>query len=61
TLQEDDDQRVAEEYFLDRLRPEFADLAEKELDVAISWGRYAELFSFDDDTDELYLEKQTEP
>lgn len=57
TLQEDDDQRVAEEYFLDTLRPEFADHAERELDVAISWGRYAELFSFDDDTDELYLEK----
>ncbi|HEU4400913.1 MAG TPA: nitrate/sulfonate/bicarbonate ABC transporter ATP-binding protein [Candidatus Polarisedimenticolia bacterium] len=57
TLQQDDDQRVAEEYFLDKLRPELAHLAEKELDIAISWGRHAELFAFDDDTDELYLEK----
>jgi NitT/TauT family transport system ATP-binding protein len=58
TLQQDDDLRVAKEYFLDRLRPEFAELSEKELEVAINWGRYAELFSFDDDTDELYLEHE---
>ena len=56
TLQQDDDRRVAEEYFLDRLRQEFGDHAEKELDIAINWGRLAELFAFDDDTDELYLE-----
>ncbi len=56
TLQQDDDRRVAEEYFLDRLRQEFGDHAEKELDIAINWGRFAELFAFDDDTDELYLE-----
>jgi len=57
TLQLDDDQRVAEEYFLERLSTDFGDEAEEQLDVAIHWGRYAELFSFDDDTDELYLEK----
>ena len=56
TLQQDDNQRVAKEYFLDKLRPEFHDHAEKQLDRAINWGRFAELFAFDDDTDELYLE-----
>jgi NitT/TauT family transport system ATP-binding protein len=56
TLRQDDNRRVAEEYFLDKLQPEFNDLAEKQLDIAINWGRYAELFAFDDDTDELYLE-----
>ncbi|NWG75475.1 MAG: AAA-associated domain-containing protein [Rubrivivax sp.] len=56
TLQRDDDQRVAKDYFLDRLRPEFHDRREKQLDRAIQWGRFAELFAFDDDTDDLYLE-----
>lgn len=58
TLQADSDQRVAEEYFVERLRLEFGDLAERQLDTAINWGRYAEIFAFDDDTDELYLEPQ---
>jgi len=57
TLQQDDNQRVAKEYFLDKLRPDFHDRTEKQLDRAINWGRFAELFAFDDDTDELYLEK----
>lgn len=56
TLQQDDNQRVAKEYFLDKLRPDFHDRTEKQLDRAINWGRFAELFAFDDDTDELYLE-----
>ena len=56
TLQRDDNQRVAKEYFLDQLRPDFHDRTEKQLDRAINWGRFAELFGFDDDTDELYLE-----
>src|SRR5512136_2223982 len=56
TLQQDDDQRVAKEYFLDKLRPDFHDRTEKQLERAINWGRFAELFAFDDNTDELYLE-----
>ena len=56
TLQQDDDQRVAESFFLERLRQEFGENAEVQLETAINWGRYAELFAFDDDTDELYLE-----
>jgi hypothetical protein len=32
-------------------------LAEEQLDTAISWGRHAELFAYNDDTGELYLEQ----
>ena len=60
TLQQDDNQRVSKEYFLDKLRPDFHDRTEKELDRAINWGRFAELFGFDDDTDELYLKQRPE-
>lgn len=56
TLQQDEDHRVAEEFFVDKLRLELDNFAESELDRAISWGRFAELFAFDDDRDELYLE-----
>lgn len=56
TLQQDDNQRVSKDYFLDKLQPEFHDRAETQLERAINWGRYAEVFAFDDDTDELYLE-----
>ena len=37
-------------------RSDFADQAEAQLDTAINWGRYAELFAYADDTAELYLE-----
>jgi NitT/TauT family transport system ATP-binding protein len=56
TLQQDDNQRVAKQYFVDKLEPDFHDRTKKQLDRAINWGRFAELFAFDDDTDELYLE-----
>jgi NitT/TauT family transport system ATP-binding protein len=56
TLQQDDNQRVAKEYFVDKLQVDFSDLAEKQLMVVIQWGRFAELFGYDDDTDELFLE-----
>lgn len=56
TLQQDDDHRIAKEYFLDKLGPDFHDRTESQLERAINWGRFAELFAFDDDTDELYLE-----
>jgi NitT/TauT family transport system ATP-binding protein len=48
---------VNKDYFLDILRGSFGDRAEGQLDTAVNWGRYAELYAFDDDTDELYLEK----
>jgi NitT/TauT family transport system ATP-binding protein len=55
-LQRDDDHRVDRDFFLDRLAEEVGDNAEEQLDLAISWGRFAELFSYDKDTDELFLE-----
>jgi NitT/TauT family transport system ATP-binding protein len=56
TLQQDDDRRVAESYFLEHLQSEFGEHAPAQLETAINWARYAELFTFDDDTDELFLE-----
>jgi NitT/TauT family transport system ATP-binding protein len=57
TLQADDDGRVSEEYLADKLRSDFGEYAGEQLDTAINWGRYAELFEFDDNTDELYLQR----
>jgi NitT/TauT family transport system ATP-binding protein len=56
TLLQDDNRRVAKEYFLEKLEPDFHDRTEVQLERAINWGRFAELFAFDDDTDELFLE-----
>ena len=47
---------MAWEYFLNKLQADFGNRAEDQLDIAISWGRHAELFAYDDDTGELYLE-----
>ena len=60
-LQHDDNQRVAWDYFHEKLQTEFGDHADKELDIAIRWGRYAELFAYDDATGELFLESQVQP
>ena len=57
TLQQDDNRRVAEGFFLDKLRPTLGEFAENQLETAISWGRFAELFAFDDKSGELYLEE----
>ncbi len=57
TLQKDDNQRIAEDYFIEQLQADFGDLAKDQLDIAVDWGRYAELFAYDDSTGELYLEE----
>jgi NitT/TauT family transport system ATP-binding protein len=42
------DHSVPEEFFLDMLDEQFsADETLRQLETAISWGRYAELFDFD--------------
>jgi len=56
TLQRDDNQRIVRSFFVDALRNEFGDKADEQLDVAIDWGRYADLFAYDEDAAELYLE-----
>jgi NitT/TauT family transport system ATP-binding protein len=48
-LKADDLQTELERYFSD-------DEAEQQLDTIIDWGRYAELFAFDEDSGELFLE-----
>lgn len=35
--------------------------AEKQLDTLINWGRYAELISYNDDREQVYLETQSQP
>jgi hypothetical protein len=56
TLQQDDNRRVVWDYFHDKLQADFGEKAETQLDIAISWGRHAELFAYDDVSGELYLE-----
>ena len=56
TLQRDDDQRIDRDYFVDALQRDFGDETGGHLDTAVDWGRFAELFAYDKDTDELYLE-----
>jgi len=42
------DHTVPEEFFLDMLDEQFsADETQRQLETAINWGRYAELFDFD--------------
>jgi len=56
TLQQDDNQRVSRSYFEERFHAEFGDQAAAQLVIAINWGRHAELFGFDGDNDELFIE-----
>ena len=56
TLQRDDTRSTARSYFFDKLQGEFGDLAEQQLGIAIAWGRHAELFAYDGNSGELYLE-----
>jgi NitT/TauT family transport system ATP-binding protein len=50
------DGTLSERFFLDLLRGGFsADEAQAQLDTAIDWGRYAELFDYNADNGELVL------
>ena len=56
-LDADADGRVPEEPLLERLERFFSPAeARRQLDTAIDWGRYAELFAYDDAAGQLYLE-----
>ncbi len=53
------DGRVPRQVFQDVLEWEFIPQdAADQMDVAIAWGRYGELFGYDDDSDLLYLEQR---
>ncbi len=61
-LQAKHDRRLPDAFFLDVLEKHFsAEEARRQLATAIDWGRYAELFGFEDDTDELFLEPDGGP
>jgi len=50
--------RLAEDPFVQRLEETFSPVeARRQLDTAIDWGRYAELFAYDDQAGVLYLEQ----
>jgi NitT/TauT family transport system ATP-binding protein len=55
-LENSNDGALREDFFRDLLRRGFsAEETEKQLDLAIDWGRYGELFDYDADTGELVL------
>jgi NitT/TauT family transport system ATP-binding protein len=60
-LQAKSNHKVPRAFFLDLLRKNLTPKeAERQLDTLIDWGRYAELFEYDDDKDELYLPETSE-
>ncbi|CCE74257.1 nitrate/sulfonate/bicarbonate ABC transporter ATP-binding protein [Clavibacter nebraskensis] len=55
-LENSDDGALRDDFFRDLLRRGFTDAdAQRQLDIAIDWGRYGELFDYDADTGELVL------
>lgn len=52
--------KMEREFFVEIFEKQFgAEEAEHQLDILIDWGRYAELFSYDEKTEILYLESET--
>ncbi|WP_297636673.1 nitrate/sulfonate/bicarbonate ABC transporter ATP-binding protein [uncultured Clostridium sp.] len=50
--------KMKEEFFKELFKKYFSsDEIEKMMDIVIDWGRYAELFYYDHDAEELYLEE----
>jgi NitT/TauT family transport system ATP-binding protein len=61
-LEASPEHRIAEGPILAQLERSFSpEEAHRQLDTAIDWGRYAELFAYDDDTGELYQEQAETP
>ncbi len=55
-LENSEDGTLREGFFRDLLRRGFsAEATERQLDIAIDWGRYGELFDYDADTGEIVL------
>jgi NitT/TauT family transport system ATP-binding protein len=51
------DQRLSWDVFIAALSREFpAEIAERQLDTAVDWARYAELFSYDNSDNALFIE-----
>jgi NitT/TauT family transport system ATP-binding protein len=61
-LSNKNDHTVPEEFFLDMLDEQFSEEeTQRQLDTAISWGRYAELFDFDGTRRRFMLPETEEP
>jgi NitT/TauT family transport system ATP-binding protein len=59
-LKANPDHSFKEDALLEQLQQYFSEPeARRQLDTAIDWGRYAELFAYDDDAGELYLEEES--
>jgi NitT/TauT family transport system ATP-binding protein len=57
-LRADDEHRIREDHILEQLEASFSPgEARRQLDTAIDWGRYAELFGYDDQDGEFFLEE----
>jgi NitT/TauT family transport system ATP-binding protein len=53
------DHRMDEEHLIEELERRFSpDEARRQLDTAVDWGRYGEIFAYDDDTGEFFLEEE---
>jgi len=51
--------KMAREFFLEVIRKSIgSEAAEAQLDTIIDWGRYAELFAYDESARLLYLEDE---
>jgi NitT/TauT family transport system ATP-binding protein len=58
-LQAAPERRLREDSLLESLEQIFSPQeAQRQLDTAIDWGRYAELFAYDDDAGEFFLEEE---
>ncbi len=56
-LDRNEDHEINEDQILDRLQESFSeDEARRQLDTAIDWARYAEIFAYDDESGVFYLE-----
>ena len=61
-LRATNDGTLREGFFLDLLRRGFsADEARRQLDLAIDWGRYGELFQYDAESGQLILDSDPAP
>jgi len=51
--------RMPVEFFIELLETKFSESeAHNQIEIAIDWGRYAELFAYDEDSKEIYLEEE---
>jgi NitT/TauT family transport system ATP-binding protein len=58
-LQNKSNHRMPVEFFIELLETRFSTSeAQAQMEIAIDWGRYAELFAYDEDSKEVYLEEE---